>query len=80
MLDNWEVTALDDFAIIEMGQSPSGETCNQDGIGFPLLNGPTEFGGYHPTPVQFTTDPRKYALSAIPSPIMCWRKAEKRDE
>jgi type I restriction enzyme S subunit len=61
MPDNWEVTTLEDFAIIEMGQSPSGETCNQDGIGLPLLNGPTEFGGYYPTPVQFTTDPRKYA-------------------
>jgi type I restriction enzyme, S subunit len=62
MSDNWEVAALEDFAIIEMGQSPSGETCNQEGIGLPLLNGPTEFGGYHPTPVQFTTDPRKYAF------------------
>lgn len=61
MSDNWEVTSLEKFAFIEMGQSPSGETCNQDGVGLPLLNGPTEFGGYHPMPVQFTTDPKKYA-------------------
>jgi len=44
-----------------MGQSPPGETCNETGNGLPLLNGPTEFGGHHPDPVQFTTDPRKYA-------------------
>ena len=44
-----------------MGQSPTGDTCNEVGRGFPLLNGPTEFGGNHPKPVQFTTDPRKFA-------------------
>ena len=44
-----------------MGQSPPGETCNETENGLPLLNGPTEFGGHHPDPVQFTTDPRKYA-------------------
>ncbi len=44
-----------------MGQSPPGHTCNTDGIGVPLLNGPTEFGPHHPRPVQYTTDPRKRA-------------------
>ena len=29
--------------------------------GLALLNGPTEFGAHHPTPVQFTTDARKRA-------------------
>ena len=42
-----------------MGQSPSGDTCNRDGKGLPLLNGPTEFGPMHPYPTQFTTDARK---------------------
>ena len=32
-----------------MGQSPEGDDCNNDGIGEPLLNGPTEFGFYSPT-------------------------------
>lgn len=44
-----------------MGQSPPGETCNRFGEGLPLLNGPTEFGPFAPSPVQFTTDPRKRA-------------------
>ncbi|MBC6403470.1 MAG: restriction endonuclease subunit S, partial [Hyphomonadaceae bacterium] len=52
---------LGDVAEIVMGQSPSSETCNRDGIGDPLLNGPTEFGPHHPSPIQFTTDPRKHS-------------------
>jgi type I restriction enzyme, S subunit len=62
MDSNWTKGKLEDLAIIEMGQSPLGDTCNQDGIGVPLLNGPTEFGDYHPTPVQFTTDARKLSV------------------
>jgi type I restriction enzyme S subunit len=54
---------LSDIAEIVMGQSPSGDTCNERGIGVPLLNGPTEFGNKHPRPVQFTTDAKKIALS-----------------
>lgn len=45
-----------------MGQSPAGEDCNREGLGLPLLNGPTEFGPSHPEPTQFTTDPKKRAL------------------
>lgn len=52
---------LGDIADVNMGQSPEGSTCNVIGIGVPLLNGPTEFGGRHPSPVQFTTDPKKFA-------------------
>ena len=52
--------ALGDVAQIVMGQSPLGETVSND-QGVALLNGPTEFGSHHPTPVQFTTDPRKTA-------------------
>ena len=61
MAGEWETGTLSDIAELVMGQSPTGETCNENGKGVPLLNGPTEFGGSHPKPVQFTTDPRKYA-------------------
>ena len=54
---------LSDIAEIIMGQSPSGENCNLTGDGLPLINGPTEFGPSHPTPVQFTTDPRRMSQS-----------------
>ena len=54
-------SSLNDFSEIVMGQSPPGETCNTSKNGLPLLNGPTEYGPHHPTPVQFTTDARKQA-------------------
>ena len=56
----WHKLELGDVAQIIMGQSPLGETVSND-QGIALLNGPTEFGSHHPTPVQFTTDPRKFA-------------------
>lgn len=52
---------LADACIVVMGQSPPGESCNTEGVGLPLLNGPTEFGLHHPSPVQFTTNARKRA-------------------
>ena len=61
MADDWDTAVLSDLADIVMGQSPSGDACNNYGKGLPLLNGPTEFGGHHPYPVQFTTDPRKFS-------------------
>src|SRR5687767_12240034 len=44
-----------------MGQSPPGDLVTSEPRGLPLLNGPTEFGSYHPSPVQFTIDARKRA-------------------
>jgi len=52
-------SSLIDNADIVMGQSPPGETCNTIGFGLPLLNGPTEYGPHHPSPLQYTTDARK---------------------
>ena len=38
----WRVVPFSDIAAITMGQSPQGDDCNNDGVGEPLLNGPTE--------------------------------------
>ena len=54
----WTGRRLAEFAVITMGQSPPGNTVvSAAGVpqGLPLLNGPTEFGPHHPTPVQSTT-------------------------
>lgn len=67
----WKKYKLGDIAEIVMGQSPSGETCNEVGEGLPLLNGPTEFTNYSPLPVQFTNDPRK--ISEIGDLLFCVR-------
>ena len=56
----WKIAPFSEVATVIMGQSPNGDDCNNDGIGEPLLNGPTEFGYYSPTPVQWTTNGKKY--------------------
>ncbi len=52
---------LFEIANVVMGTSPPGSTVNETGKGLPLLNGPTEFGEYSPTPVQYTTSPLRIA-------------------
>jgi type I restriction enzyme, S subunit len=42
--DGWISTSLDKVAEIIMGQSPPGDSYNQEGEGIPLINGPVEFG------------------------------------
>ncbi len=60
--EGWIETTLGEVADITMGQSPAGDTCSENSSGVPLLNGPTEFGFTHPTPVQFTVDAKKISL------------------
>lgn len=55
----WEKKQLSDLADIIMGQSPPGESYNCNGVGTPLLNGPTEFGAIYPVEKQWTTKPTK---------------------
>jgi type I restriction enzyme S subunit len=50
---------LKEVAVIYMGQSPTGDTYNNNDVGTPLLNGPTEFGLSHPTISVWTTAPTK---------------------
>jgi type I restriction enzyme, S subunit len=71
MPKNWKTYKLGEIAEIIMGQSPAGDTCNENGIGTPLLNGPTEFGSHYPIPVQFTTDPKK--ISNVDDILFCVR-------
>ena len=71
MPQNWKTYKLGEIAEIIMGQSPKGETTNNDGNGMPLLNGPTEFGYSYPTPTQYTIDPKK--ISEIGDLLFCVR-------
>ncbi len=71
MPNNWKTYRLGEVADIIMGQSPKGETTNNDGVGIPLLNGPTEFGYSHPIPNQFTVDPKK--VSEVGDLLFCVR-------
>ena len=54
-------TCLREIANVVMGISPSSSSCNLNSEGFPLLNGPSEFGSHHPKAVQFTNNPKKFS-------------------
>ena len=65
---------LKDFAIINMGQSPKGETYNTDGNGMPFLQGRKTFGRIYPTIDTWTTKPIKTAnkdeiLMSVRAPV-----------
>ena len=60
---NLEVTrgVLSDIALIEMGQSPSGNSYNENGIGEVFFQGRAEFGFRFPTRRLFATQPKRIA-------------------
>lgn len=57
----WKTVKFEEVAEIIMGQSPKGASCNTNKTGFPLLNGPTEFGELSPTAVQWTIEPTRFS-------------------
>lgn len=52
---------LGDIAIVTMGQSPKGDTYNNNGEGMPFLQGNRTFGDRYPTFDTWTTAPTKIA-------------------
>lgn len=58
----WSVTRLKFTARINMGQSPSSEDCNDEGVGKPFLQGNAEFTTLHPVAKQYCPVAKKYAL------------------
>ena len=52
---------LSDIATITMGQSPSGSSYNEDGIGEVFYQGRAEFGFRFPTRRLFTSEPKRMA-------------------
>ncbi|HEE9982545.1 TPA: restriction endonuclease subunit S [Citrobacter freundii] len=57
----WAVNTLSQIANITMGQSPAGESYNEEGIGTLFFQGSTDFGWLFPTPRQYTTSPARMA-------------------
>lgn len=57
----WTVQTLSQIANITMGQSPAGESYNEDGIGTLFFQGSTDFGWLFPTPRQYTISPARMA-------------------
>jgi hypothetical protein len=55
--------SLSDIANITMGQSPSGSSYNEDGIGTIFFQGRAEFGFRFPTVRLYTIDPKRMACA-----------------
>lgn len=57
----WRMGKLGEICDITMGQSPPGESYNEDGNGVPFFQGRADFDFRFPTRRVFTTDPKRYA-------------------
>ena len=57
----WTTTRLGGVAGITMGQSPPSSAVNEEGVGFPFIQGNAEFGSRNPRPIKFCTEPKKLA-------------------
>lgn len=59
--EGWEVKELSEIANITMGQSPPGESYNEEKIGTVFYQGCTDFGKRFPTIRKYTTQPTRFA-------------------
>lgn len=60
-MKTWPIKKLGDIALIQMGQSPPGNTYNTDGIGLPFFQGKAEFGEEIPKTVKWCSQPSRVA-------------------
>ena len=72
--ESWTPGVLSDIAIITMGQSPKGESYNEDGVGTVFFQGRAEFGFRFPTRRLYTTEPKRMAqandaLMSVRAPV-----------
>lgn len=72
--DSWALTALDQVAYIEMGQSPDSRFYNAEGAGLPFFQGKAEFGIRFPEVRKWCSEPTKIAeagdvLLSIRAPV-----------
>ena len=57
----WEMATISDLAEVTMGQSPPGNTYNDDGIGLPFYQGSTDFGFRFPSIRKYCSEPKRLA-------------------
>lgn len=70
----WEVSTIGESYVVTMGQSPKGETYNENQKGMLFYQGRAEFGWRFPSPRLFTTDPKRIAkkddiLMSVRAPV-----------
>lgn len=72
--EGWEVKRLEEVANIQMGQSPNGDSYNQEQNGVIFFQGSTDFGWRYPENRIYTTAPTRFAkendiLLSVRAPI-----------
>src|ERR1700675_1832068 len=60
-MTRWPTKRLGDFASVQMGQSPPGETYNSVGEGLPFFQGKAEFGDVFPAAAKWCSQPVRVA-------------------
>ena len=59
--EDWVQATLKDEFAFTMGQSPSGSSFNEDGVGTPMFQGNADFGFRFPKERVYTTEPSRFA-------------------
>ncbi len=80
--EDWENGKLGDEFDFTMGQSPSGSSFNQEGIGTPMFQGNADFEFRFPTERVYTTEPTRFAqrfdtLISVRAPVGAQNMAHK---
>lgn len=61
--EGWAEATIGDIAVVDMGQSPSGEYTNSEGVGLPLIGGAADIDARGLKPNRYTSAPTKIAQS-----------------
>lgn len=72
--EGWEVSIIENEYQVVMGQSPKGDTYNEEKQGTLFYQGRAEFGWRFPSPRLYTTDPKRMAnkgdtLMSVRAPV-----------
>ncbi len=59
--EGWDASTLGEHFNVVMGQSPTGDTYNEDGQGMLFFQGRRDFGFRYPMPRVYTTKPKRLA-------------------
>lgn len=81
--EDWEVGKLGNEFDFTMGQSPSGSSFNEDGVGVPMFQGNADFEFRFPKERIYTTEPTRYAqrldtLISVRAPVGAQNMAHKK--
>lgn len=80
--EDWEEGTLGDEFDFTMGQSPSGSSFNEEGIGVPMFQGNADFGFRFPEERVYTTEPTRFTkqfdtLISVRAPVGAQNMAHK---